>query len=290
MPTRSNPDPANPLSRAAIYFNPNAFRSPFFHGSDRGPGKLSLCERHDKPYPGHLEPPNSIVKGVSGADLLPCALSNFRGKGKLVYPSTSSSTNPPRLQGFTPATRAQSTRAIKATAKARLNSSNDPYGARRVERSKAKTPAGYVRVANSVLRELIGLPLTRKQQDEIRAQRPRLRPEEIDKNANRRPAVRQRAPRDMPKRRRPGWVCRQFVLPRPIVEGLMFLAKAKAQEEFAERSSEPRGLRRRYPKTANFYVTEAVNALLDEYGLSQFCVPEAESATARVRRFVVPGG
>jgi hypothetical protein len=132
---------------------------------------------------------------------------------------------------------------------------------------------------------LIGLPLTRKQQDEIRAQRTKLKPEEIDKNAYRHPAVRERGPRDMPKRRRPGWVCRQFVLPRPIVEGLMFLAKAKAQEEFAERSSQPRGLRRRNPRTANSYVTEALNYLLVEYGLSQFCVKEAEPTSGRVRRF-----
>ena len=68
----------------------------------------------------------------------------------------------------------------------------------------------------------------------------------------------------------------------------MFLAKAKAQEEFAERSSQPRGLRRRYPRTANFYVTEALNYLLVEYGLSQFCIPEAEVAPGRVRRFVPP--
>ena len=52
--------------------------------------------------------------------------------------------------------------------------------------------------AISVSRELIGLPLTRKQHDEIRPQRPKLRLEEIDKNAYRHPPVRQRAPRDMP--------------------------------------------------------------------------------------------
>ena len=68
----------------------------------------------------------------------------------------------------------------------------------------------------------------------------------------------------------------------------MFLANAKAQQEFAERSSRPRGLRRRYPRTANFYVTEALNYLLVEYGLSQFCVPEAEPMRGRVRRFAVP--
>ena len=73
-----------------------------------------------------------------------------------------------------------------------------------------------------------------------------------------------------------------------MVEGLMFLAKAKAQKDFAERSSQPRGLRRRYPKTANFYVTAALNSLLAEYGLSQFCVPEAEPVPGRVRRFMVP--
>jgi hypothetical protein len=142
-------------------------------------------------------------------------------------------------------------------------------------------------VFNSVSRKLVGFPLTREQQDEIRAQRPKLPPEEVDKNSYRHPAVRKRAPRDMPKRRKPGWVCRQFVLPRPIVEGLMFLAKAKAQEEFANRLSQPRGLRRAFPRTANFFVTEALNSLLAEYGLGQFCVSEAEPAPGRVRRFVI---
>jgi hypothetical protein len=74
----------------------------------------------------------------------------------------------------------------------------------------------------------------------------------------------------MPKRRKLGWVCRQFVLPGPIVEGLMFLAKAKAQEEFANRSSQPRGLRRAFPRTANFYVAEALNSLLPITGCPSF--------------------
>jgi hypothetical protein len=68
----------------------------------------------------------------------------------------------------------------------------------------------------------------------------------------------------------------------------MFLAKAKAQEEFANRSSQPRGLRRAFPRTTNFYVTEALNALLADYGLFQFCVAEAEPVPGRVRRFAVP--
>jgi hypothetical protein len=46
-------------------------------------------------------------------------------------------------------------------------------------------------------------------------------------------------------------------------------------------------MRRVFPKTANFYVTEALNSLLADYGLSQFCVPEAEPAPGRVRRFVI---
>ena len=39
----------------------------------------------------------------------------------------------------------------------------------------------------------------RKQQDEVRAQRRKLKPEDIDKNSYRHPAVRKRAPRDMPQ-------------------------------------------------------------------------------------------
>jgi hypothetical protein len=202
--------------------------------------------------------------------------------------SASAPNTPPGLWRFTVAAPARTARATGTAAKAQPISRIDPLGAERFERSKAKTPAGYARVFNSVSRELIGLPLTRKQQDEIRAQRPKLKPEEIDKNSYRHPAVRECAPRDMPNRRRAGWVCRQFVLPRPIVERLMFLAKAEAQEEFAQRRSRPRGLRRRRPRTANFYVAEALNYLFAEYGLSQFCVPEAESAAGRVRRFVVP--
>ena len=54
-----------------------------------------------------------------------------------------------------------------------------------------------------------------------------------------------------------------------------FLARAMADRERAERLDEPRGLRRRYPKTKNFYVTEALNSLLADHGLGQFCVAEA---------------
>src|SRR5260221_8779259 len=47
-------------------------------------------------------------------------------------------------------------------AKARPIPSSDPFGVERFERSRAKTPQGYTRAFNSVSRELIGLPLTRK--------------------------------------------------------------------------------------------------------------------------------
>ena len=202
-----------------------------------------------------------------------------------------SAPTPPGLQSLNAAESVRRARAKEAMAKAFPGSNRDPFGVKRLERSRARTPAGYERLFNKVAREWgLGPPTRAEQraiQAEIRNREPKLRPEEVDKNSYRHPAVRERAPRDMPKRRKPGWVCRQFVLPRPIVEGLMFLAKAKAQEEFANRSSQPRGLRRAFPRTANFYVTEALNHLLADYGLSQFCVPEAEPAPGRVRRFVI---
>jgi hypothetical protein len=110
-------------------------------------------------------------------------------------------------------------------------SPSDPFGAKRFDRSRAKTPYGYKRLFDKVSRELIGIPLTRKQRREIRAQRPKLAASEIDKNAYRHPAVRERAPRDMPKRRAPGWVTCNFVLPRMTLEGLTFLTKSMADRE-----------------------------------------------------------
>ena len=196
------------------------------------------------------------------------------------------------LQSFTAAESARRARAIKFMAKAFPISSSDPFGVKRLERSRAQTPAGYERLFDKVAREWgFGDP-TRKQQREeraeIRNQEPKLRPEQIDKNSYRHPGVRERAPRDMPKRRAPGWAAANFILPRRTIEGLTFLTKSMANRERAERSSEPYGFRRRYPRTRNFYVVQALNYLLVEYGLSQFCVPEAEPTSGRVRRFVVP--
>jgi hypothetical protein len=164
--------------------------------------------------------------------------------------------------------------------------SDDPYGEKRMER--VQTVAGVKRVFNQVAREsgLGGLV-----DDQDSEQTRRLEPREIDRNAYRQPIVRQRCPRESRSRRRPGWVVAHFVLPRPIIEGLSVLARGMAERERAERRNAPRGRRRRYPRTRNFFVTEALNALLAEYDLSQFCVVEEdeESSPRRVRRFSVSG-
>jgi hypothetical protein len=171
-------------------------------------------------------------------------------------------------------------------------SARDPYGLERLARSRAQTPAGIERLFNKVAREWgLGEPTRAEQRAtraEIRNREPKLGSEQVDRNAYRHAVVRERAPRDMPKRRAPGWVACNFILPRTTVEGLTFLARSMADRERAERSDEPQGFRRRYPKTKNFYVTEALNSLLADYGLAQFCVSEAEPAAGRVRRFVVP--
>jgi hypothetical protein len=161
---------------------------------------------------------------------------------------------------------------------------DDPYGEKRLER--VQSPAGVKRVFNQVAREIgLGGFVDTQDSEEIR----KLEPREIDRNAYREPSCRERCPRDSRSRRRPGWVTARFFLPRPIVEGLSLLARSVAEREHAERRNAPRGQRRRYPRTKNFYVTEALNALLADHGLSQFCVVEEdeESSPRRVRRFSV---
>jgi hypothetical protein len=176
---------------------------------------------------------------------------------------------------------------MSKSAEATLASLNDRYGLQRFERSRAQTPKGFKRSANAIARDAIGIPLTRKEQAEERAQRPKLDPKEIDKNSYRAPVVRERSPRDMPRRRAPGWVAMNFVLPRRTIEGLTLLTKGIADRERAERSSEAYGFRRRYPKTKNYFVVKALNYLLQGYGLSEFCVEEGNPLPGRVRRFVV---
>jgi hypothetical protein len=76
--------------------------------------------------------------------------------------------------------------------------------------------------------------------------------------------------------RAPGWAAASFVLPRKTIEGLTLLTKSVANRERTLRSEEPHGFRRRNPKTRNFHVIRALNYLLQERGLSQFCVEETE--------------
>src|SRR5258708_30535033 len=122
---------------------------------------------------------------------------------------------------------------------------------------------------------------------EIRNQEAKLRQEQVGRNAYRHPLTRQRVPRDMPRRRAPGWDAANFVLPRLTIEGLTLLTKSMADRKRAERSSEPYGFRRRYPKTKNYLVVKALKYLLHEHGLSQFCVEEADPIPGPVRRFAI---
>jgi hypothetical protein len=92
----------------------------------------------------------------------------------------------------------------------------------------------------------------------------------------------------MKDRRRPGWTDCSFVLPRVSLEGLRLLAIASASDERQFAASQPLGYRRRYPKTKNFFVVQALNHLFEENGMAEFCVQEAEAVPRFVRRFVAP--
>jgi hypothetical protein len=68
----------------------------------------------------------------------------------------------PDWENLDPEESARQARAIEAMAKAYPISATDPFGAKRFERSRAKTPYGYKRLFDKVARELIGVPLTRR--------------------------------------------------------------------------------------------------------------------------------
>jgi hypothetical protein len=138
------------------------------------------------------------------------------------------------------------------------------------------------------MRDAVGIPLTRKQRAQIRSQRPKLDAKEIDKNSYRAPVIRQRSPREMKNRRKPGWTDCVFVLPRLSLEGLRLLAITRAADERQLAARETLGYRRRYPKTKNFFVVQALNHLFEENGMTEFCVQEAEPLPGLVRRFVAP--
>ncbi len=65
---------------------------------------------------------------------------------------------------------------------------------------KRPRASNFKRLANAIMREAIGAPLTRRLRAEIRAQRPKLDAKEIDKNSYRAPLNRQRSPREMKNR------------------------------------------------------------------------------------------
>jgi len=148
--------------------------------------------------------------------------------------------------------------------------SSDPFGTRRFTCSKATTIKGHQQLANDISRQLIGIPFTRRQEDAIRAEKKGLTPQEIDPNAYRQ-SKRRYAPRDT-RKRHPGWVKYQFILPKRLVEGLVVLTKMKAEQHAAERTEQPYGFRRRCAKGKSSFVAEAINRLLAENGLSEFCV------------------
>ena len=100
--------------------------------------------------------------------------------------------------------------------------------------------------------------------------------------------ARQRSPREMKNRRKPGWTGCNFVLPRVSLEGLRLLAITCASGERQLATSETLGYRRRYPRTKSFFVVQALNHLFEENGMPEFCVQEAVPAPGRVRRFVAP--
>jgi hypothetical protein len=149
---------------------------------------------------------------------------------------------------------------------------SDPFGARRLAHSRATTIEGYQRLANDITRQLVGIPFTRAQEDEVRAQKLRLSRQQIDPNANRQ-IKRRYAPRDT-RKRHPGWVKYQFILPKRLVEGLVVLTKMKAEQQAAERLEQPYGFRRRCARGKSSFLAEALNQLLAQNGLSQFCVEE----------------
>ena len=200
----------------------------------------------------------------------------------------SSFNGPPGLRSFTPAMSAQPARVMPKVAEAIHACASEPHRLKRLEQSRAQTPQRFKRLANAITRDAIGIPLTRKQRAEIKAQSPKLDLIEVDKKIYRTPVFRQRSPREMRNRRKPGWTDCRFVLPKLVLEGLRHLAKTVADQERRDRSSAAHGFRRRYPRTVSFYLTKALNDLLEKYDLAEFCVEEAEAVPGRVRRFVAP--
>jgi hypothetical protein len=192
--------------------------------------------------------------------------------------------DPPGWQLFTKAACAASAKPILTATKRSLNSSNDPYGLKRLEKSRAKTPQGMMRLADKIIEE--GLPRLK-----LEAERPKepkyalQRCQTVDPNAYRAPFNRVRSPREERNRRPAGWTDCRFILPKVTLEGLRTIAITLAQEE--QHSGWPRE-HLRYPKTKNYHMVEALNDYFRALGFPEFCVEEQRPAGRRVRRFVAP--
>ena len=95
----------------------------------------------------------------------------------------------PNWEDLDPEEEARRARARAAYEKMYPLNKDDPYGVKRLESSRAQTPAGIQRACNRVMRELGLGELTDGQGSE--QSKERLEPQEIDRNAYCRPTVRQ---------------------------------------------------------------------------------------------------
>jgi hypothetical protein len=120
------------------------------------------------------------------------------------------------LVQITKATRAKPAEPMKT-----LNSSNDPHGLKRLEKTRAQTPEGIMRVANKILCEAMEGPLAQKPGDDSSTVKgPKYaeqRCKTIDPNCYGAPFNRIRSPREMRNRRPEGWQNGRIVLPKVTI-------------------------------------------------------------------------
>jgi hypothetical protein len=187
---------------------------------------------------------------------------------------------------FTKAVRAEPAEPTSvASPRGSLNCSNDPHGLKRLKKCQAKTPEGMMRLAGKIIEN--GLPQPRPEIKKPKGPKySEQRCVTIDPNAYRAPFNRVRSPREERNRRPENWTARWFVLPKLTVEGLRTMAIQFAQ---AQQHSDWPGERQKYPRSANYFVTAALNDFFKKLGFEQFCVEEKSPLEKhRVWRFVAP--
>jgi hypothetical protein len=193
-------------------------------------------------------------------------------------------TDAPRRQLFTKAIRTVPAEPTLVASPRGSLKFKEPHALRRLKKCQAKTPEGMMRFGNKIIED--GLP---RLGPEIKKPKGSKYSEQrcvtIDPNAYRAPFNRARSPRETRNRRPEGWTARWFTLPKITVEGLKIMAIQFAE---AQQHSDWPGERLKYPRSANFFVIEAVNAYFRRLGFEQFCVEEQKPARGRVRRFVAP--